>query len=88
MARYPRRPIPRYFRADAAFALPELYNDLEDEAFFDAIRTPANAVLRRKIDPLLTPARSGAPRRSPPSPLRHRTRPPRRLERERFPYST
>ncbi len=54
VARYQRGPIPRYFRADAAFALPELYNYLEDEAFFYAIRIPANEVLRRKIDPLLT----------------------------------
>lgn len=54
VARYQRRPIPRYFRADAAFALPELYDYLEDEALFYAIRIPANEVLRRKIDPLLT----------------------------------
>ncbi len=47
VARYQRRPIPLYFRADAAFALPDLYDYLEDEAFFYAIRIPAIEVLRR-----------------------------------------
>ena len=46
VARYRDRPIPRYFRADAAFALPELYDYLEEEDFFYAIRIPANEVLR------------------------------------------
>ncbi len=54
VARYRDRPIPRYFRADAAFALPELYAYLEEEDFSYAIRIPANVVLRRKIAPLLT----------------------------------
>ncbi len=56
VARYRDRSLPRYFRADAAFALPELYDYdyLEEEDFSYAIRIPANEVLRRKIAPLLT----------------------------------
>jgi hypothetical protein len=39
----------RYFRADAAFASPEVYTFLEAEGFRYAIRLPANAVLQRRI---------------------------------------
>lgn len=35
----------RYFRADAAFANPEVYELLEAEGFKYAIRLPANPVL-------------------------------------------
>jgi hypothetical protein len=54
VARYQDRNIPRYFRADAAFAQPELYEYLEAEGFEYAIRLPANDALQRDIEPLLT----------------------------------
>ena len=54
VARYQGRNIPRYFRADAAFANPELYEYLEAEGFEYAIRLPANDALQRDIEPLLT----------------------------------
>src|SRR5271168_2343802 len=54
VARYQGRNIPRYFRADAAFANPELYEYLEAEGFEYAIRLPANDALLRDIEPLLT----------------------------------
>jgi hypothetical protein len=44
----------RYFRADAAFASPEVYEFLEAEGYGYAIRLPANAVLQRRIAHLLT----------------------------------
>ncbi len=43
----------RYFRADAAFARPDIYEFLEQERFGYAIRLPANAVLGEKIGCLL-----------------------------------
>jgi len=52
--RYRSRSLPRYFRADAAFALPALYEFLEAEGYGYAIRLPANDVLQREIAPLLT----------------------------------
>ena len=54
VARYRIQKLPRYFRADAAFANPELYEFLEAEGYEYAIRLPANAVLHREIEPLLT----------------------------------
>jgi hypothetical protein len=39
----------RFFRADAAFAIPELYRTLEAEDYFYAIRLWANRVLQSKI---------------------------------------
>src|ERR1035438_3580343 len=54
VARYQGRNIPRYFRADAAFANPELYEYLEGEGFEYAIRLPANDALLRDIEPMLT----------------------------------
>jgi hypothetical protein len=54
VARYQGRNIPRKFRADAAFANPELYEYLEAEGFEYAIRLPANDALQRDIEPLLT----------------------------------
>ena len=41
------------FRADAAFASPEVYEFLEAERFKYAIRLPGNAVLQRRIAHLL-----------------------------------
>jgi len=46
--------IRRFFRGDAAFARPELYEYLEAERYLYAIRLPANAVLHREVEPLLT----------------------------------
>jgi hypothetical protein len=54
MARYQDRNLRRYFRADAAFANPEIYEYLEAEGFEYAIRLPANDALLRDIEPLLT----------------------------------
>ena len=48
------RGIELYFRADAAFAKPEVYEFLEGEGIRYAIRLPANQVLQRKIEHLLT----------------------------------
>jgi hypothetical protein len=44
----------RYFRADAAFASPEVYAFLEAEDYAYVIRLRANAVLQRRIAHLLT----------------------------------
>ena len=54
VARYQGKNLHRYFRADAAFAQPELYEYLEAEGFEYAIRLPANDALMRDIEPLLT----------------------------------
>src|SRR3954453_10935559 len=51
--RYRDLDIPRFFRGDAAFAGPKLLRLLEREAFRYAIRIKSNAVLERKIAPLL-----------------------------------
>ena len=53
-ARYERAGVRRYFRADAAFARPEVYECLEAHSFLYAIRLPANDVVQREIDFLLT----------------------------------
>ena len=45
--------IPKFFRGDAAFAIPELYAYLEAEGYSYAIRLKANNVLRRHIAHLL-----------------------------------
>ena len=52
--RYRARWLRRYFRADAAFAMPEVYEFLEAESFRYAIRLPANRaaiahLLRRPV---------------------------------------
>jgi hypothetical protein len=52
--RYEKKGVRRYFRADAAFASPEVYAYLEERGFLYAIRLPANGVLYQKIDFLLT----------------------------------
>jgi hypothetical protein len=54
IARYRERGIELYFRADAAFAKPEIYERLEAEGVRYAIRLPANQVLQRRIGHLLT----------------------------------
>ena len=53
VARYRDRAGRRYFRADAAFASPEVYEYLEAEGYLYAIRPPGNQVLQRRISPLL-----------------------------------
>src|ERR687896_417052 len=54
IARYRERGVALYFRADAAFAKPEIYELLELEGIRYAIRLPANQVLQRRIVHLLT----------------------------------
>ena len=49
IVRYRERGIALYFRADAAFAKPEIYELLEAEDLRYAIRLPANQVLQRRI---------------------------------------
>jgi hypothetical protein len=53
VARYRERDLRRYFRADAAFANPEVYEFLEAEGYKYAIRLPANRVLQERIGYLL-----------------------------------
>ena len=53
VARYRGKFKRRYFRADAAFANPEVYEFLEAEGFGYAIRLPANSVLQERIGYLL-----------------------------------
>jgi hypothetical protein len=54
IVRYRERGVDLYFRADAAFAKPEVYEFLENEDIRYAIRLPANQVLQRRIGHLLT----------------------------------
>jgi hypothetical protein len=53
VARYAGRGMRLCFRADAAFARPEIYEYLEAHGFLYAIRLPSNAVLEKEIEPLL-----------------------------------
>ena len=53
VARYRTTSKRRYFRADAGFASPEVYEFLEAEDYGYLIRLPANAVLQRRIAHLL-----------------------------------
>ncbi len=53
VSRYRARKLRRYFRADAAFASPEVYEFLEAEGFKYTIRLPANAVLQQSVGWLL-----------------------------------
>jgi hypothetical protein len=52
--RYRKRSLRRYFRGDAAFALPDLYEFLEAENYKYVIRLKANKVLQDCIAHLLT----------------------------------
>ncbi len=52
--RYRNRDLRRYFRADAAFAKPEIYEFLEAEGYAYAIRLPTNPILQEQIAHLLT----------------------------------
>jgi len=62
--RYKDKRIRKYFRADAAFAKPEIYEYLEEKALLYAIRLPANDVLYDEIKHLLTRP-VGRPSRKP-----------------------
>src|ERR671920_874008 len=54
IARYRERGLDLYFRGDAGFAKPEVYELLEAEDIGYAIRLPANSVLQERIGHLLT----------------------------------
>jgi len=54
VARYRHHKLRRYFRGDAAFAAPGIYEFLEAEGFTYAIRLKANTVLQESIAHLLT----------------------------------
>jgi Transposase DDE domain group 1 len=54
IARYRQQGLELYFRGDAGFAKPEVYEMLEAEGVGYAIRLPANRVLQERIGHLLT----------------------------------
>ena len=54
VVRYKGRKVRLYFRGDAAFAAPEMYEYLEAEGFLYAIRLPKNQVLQESVAHLLT----------------------------------
>src|SRR5215208_6065385 len=54
IARYRGQGLDLYFRGDAAFAKPEVYELLEAEEIGYAIRLPANTVLQERVGHLLT----------------------------------
>ena len=54
VVRYKGRKVRLYFRGDAAFASPEMYEYLEAEGFLYAIRLSTNQVLQKSIVHLLT----------------------------------
>ncbi len=63
VARYRHKNLRRFFRGDAAFAKPEVYRYLEAEGYSYAIRLPANAILYRDIEYLLTRSVGRPPKR-------------------------
>ena len=54
VVRYKGWKVPLYFRGNAAFAAPEIYENLEAEGFLYSIRLPKNQVLQESISCLLT----------------------------------
>ena len=66
MARYRNGKMRRYFRGDAAFAKPEVYEFLEAEGYSYAIRLPTNPILQKSVTHLLT-----RPIGRPPNHVRH-----------------
>ena len=54
VVRYKGRKVRLYFRGDAAFAAPEMYEYLETEGLLYAIRLPKNQILQESIGHLLT----------------------------------
>ena len=53
LSRYGATEVRRYFRADVAFAKPDIYEYLEEQHVFYAIRLPSNKVLQYEMAPLL-----------------------------------
>ena len=53
LSRYAATGVRRYFRADAAFAKPDIYEYLEERQVLYAMRLPGNEVLQREIAALL-----------------------------------
>ena len=53
LSRYEETGVRQYFRADAAFAKPDIYEYLEERRVLYAMRLPSNEVLQREIAPLL-----------------------------------
>ncbi|MGB6340959.1 MAG: IS1380 family transposase, partial [Candidatus Aminicenantaceae bacterium] len=62
--RYENKKVRKYFRGDAAFAKPEIYEYLEEKGLLYSIRLPANDVLYDEIKHLLTRS-VGRPSRKP-----------------------
>src|ERR1700746_1700150 len=60
--RYKRKVSRIYFRADAGFASPDVYELPEAERIKYAIRLPANRILQERIGHLLTPDWAAAER--------------------------
>jgi hypothetical protein len=52
--RYEDKNVRKYFRGDAAFTKPEIYEYLESKGFLYAIRLPAKEILQKEIRHLLT----------------------------------
>ena len=52
VSRYREKSPERSFRGDAAFANPDIYEFLEEERFFYAIRLKGNNLLHKKIEHL------------------------------------
>src|SRR5262249_13868625 len=69
VARYQGKVSRLYFRADAAFAMPEVYQFLEAERIKYAIRLPANQVLQSRIGYLLTRPVGRPPHHVRPMPI-------------------
>jgi Transposase DDE domain group 1 len=53
VARYEGAGVRLYVRADAAFASPEIYDDLEEHGLLYAMQLPSHPVLEKEIEPLL-----------------------------------
>jgi hypothetical protein len=54
VSRYREKSVERFFRGDAAFAHPEIYEFLEEDHFGYAIRLKGNSLLHKKIEHLTT----------------------------------
>ena len=63
LSRYGETGLRRYFRADAAFAKPDIYEYLEERHVLYAIGLPGNEVLQREIAPLLIRSVGRPPKR-------------------------
>jgi hypothetical protein len=61
--RHENKKARKYFRGDAAFAKPEIYEYCEKKGFLYVIRLPANEILQEKISHLLTRPVGRAPKR-------------------------